>query len=508
MNVMLIYPPVAKPSEPPAGIARLAGFLKGNNIGVKTIDASLQGLLYLMNPEGLSDDTWTSRASGRLEKNLAALRRIETYKSIGRHTQAVTETERVLWASGRRISAGSTVSLADYHDKSLMPVRSSDLLASAGQPEKNPFFGYYSRQIIPFIEKESPDIVGLSINYLSQAICAFALAGLIRRLFPGMRIILGGGLVTAWKGLSDWKNPFEGLIDDIIAGGGERFFSDIFKLKSNQNKIGYKYEYTKEDLPDYLSPAKIIPFAASSACCWNRCSFCQERATATEGFSCSPVAALKSLSSITNEYSPGLVHFVDSTVPPAFLRQLAANPPGVPWYGFTRVTKELTDKDYCETLRRSGCRMLKLGIESGDQAVLDTLDKGIDIGLAAKALKALKSSGIATYIYLLFGTPLEDKESALKTLDFIRINAGSIDFINTAIFNLPAACAYEPGVAVRDFYEGDLSLYRDFIHPKGWDRKKARMFIDREFKRDALVSAILRRTPKVFTSNHAPFFFL
>ncbi len=508
MNVLLIYPPVAKPSEPPAGIARIAGFLKDNDINVKTIDASLHGLLYLMNPEGLPDDTWTSRASGRLQKNLAALRNMAAYQNPGRYTQAVTEIERVLWASGKRISAGSTVSLADYHDKNILPVRSADLLVTAEQPEKNPVFGYYSRKIIPFIEKESPDIVGLSVNYLSQAICAFALAGLIRRLFPSMRIILGGGLVTAWKGLPGWKNPFEGLIDDVVSGSGERFFTDILKLKGNQNKIGYSYHYSKEDLPQYLSPVSIIPIAASSACYWNRCSFCQEKATATESFSCSSVPALKSISSITNEYSPGLIHFVDSTVPPAFLKKLAANPPGVPWYGFARVSQELAEKDFCEALRRSGCRMLKLGIESGDQAVLDALDKGIDIGLAAHALKVLKSSGIATYIYLLFGTPPEDGGSALKTLDFVRENAASIDFINAAIFNLPAVCAHEPGISVRDFYEGDLGLYRDFIHPKGWDRKKAREFIDREFKRDATVSAILRRTPKTFTSNHAPLFFL
>jgi radical SAM superfamily enzyme YgiQ (UPF0313 family) len=307
-------------------------------------------------------------------------------------------------------------------------------------------------------------------------------------------------------GLPGWKNPFEGLIDDMAQGSGENFFSEIFKIKDIHSKIEYSYKYTIEDLPDYLSPCRVIPFAASSACCWNRCSFCQERASTKEVYSCRPVHALKSLSGIKNEYSPGLVHFVDSTIPPPFLKQIAKNPPGIPWYGFTRATKELAEKDFCKALRRSGCRMLKLGIESGDQAVLDSLEKGININLAAKALEALKSSGIATYIYLLFGTPPEDHESALRTLDFVRKNAASIDFINAAIFNLPAACAYEPGLIVHDFYEGDLSLYRDFVHPKAWDRKKARMFIDREFKRDASVSNILRKTPKVFTSNHAPFF--
>jgi hypothetical protein len=347
-----------------------------------------------MNVESTLDDTWTSRASGRLQKNLAALRSMDTYQSAGRYTQAVTETERVLWASCRQVSEDSTVSLADYHDKNLLPARSSDLLLSAEQPEKNPFYNYYSHKIIPLIEKELPDIIGLSINYLSQALCAFALAGVIRRHFPDMRIMLGGGLVTAWKGLPDWRNPFAGLIDDIVAGSGERFFSDILKTGNIHSRIEYNYRYSPEDLPYYLSPCTIIPFAASSSCCWNRCSFCQEKASAREGFSCIPGHALNSLSAIMGEYSPGLVHFVDSTIPALFLRKVAEKGPDIPWYGFTRVSPELAERDFCEALKRSGCRMLKLGIESGDQAVLDTLRKGIDINLAAKALEALKSSGI------------------------------------------------------------------------------------------------------------------
>jgi hypothetical protein len=33
------------------------------------------------------------------------------------------------------------------------------------------------------------------------------------------------------------------------------------------------------------------------------------------------------------------------------------------------------------------------------------------------------------------------------------------------------------------FYEGDLSLYTDFSHPEGWNRKEVRMFLDNEFKK-------------------------
>ncbi|MDY0042821.1 MAG: radical SAM protein, partial [Desulforhabdus sp.] len=55
-------------------------------------------------------------------------------------------------------------------------------------------------------------------------------------------------------------------------------------------------------------------------------------------------------------------------------------------------------------------------------------------------------------------------------------------------------------------YEGDLSLYTGFIHPKGWHRALVRQFFDREFKRHPVIASILREDPPLFTSNHAPFF--
>ena len=37
-------------------------------------------------------------------------------------------------------------------------------------------------------------------------------------------------------------------------------------------------------------------------------------------------------------------------------------------------------------------------------------------------------------------------------------------------------------------YEGELSLYTGFSHPKGWDRPKVRRFLEMEFKRQPAVA--------------------
>jgi radical SAM superfamily enzyme YgiQ (UPF0313 family) len=137
--------------------------------------------------------------------------------------------------------------------------------------------------------------------------------------------------------------------------------------------------------------------------------------------------------------------------------------------------------------------------------VLDGMQKGIDIDTASQALKTLTKAGIATYVYLLFGTPWETPSSARRTLEFTVRHRDTIGFLNLAIFNMPA-CGNGGEFETRSFYEADLSLYTDFLHPHGWDRRQVRSFLENEFKKHRDIAAILKKDPPLFTSNHAPFF--
>jgi radical SAM superfamily enzyme YgiQ (UPF0313 family) len=215
---------------------------------------------------------------------------------------------------------------------------------------------------------------------------------------------------------------------------------------------------------------------------------------------------MSEVSSLVGSTRPSLLHFLDNAISPGILQEIADAPPGVPWYGFVRFTRHLSDPDFCRKLRASGCVMLKLGLESGSQTVLDQMDKGIDLRLVTSCLKALHSAGIMTYVYLLFGTPGESLAEARQTLQFVTGHQQEISFLNLAIFNLPACGPQAEALEIREFYEGDLSIYRDFVHPRGWGRKEIRRFLDNEFKRAPAIHHILRNDPPLFTSNHAPFF--
>lgn len=504
--MLLIHPPVAKPCEPPAGIARLAGALQSHHIPCRLLDANLEGILWLLGEAPAAADTWTRRAAKNAGRNLVALRDSRTFQSPDRYDRAVREINRLLAASGRE--TGVVPGLADYQDSGLSPIRSADLLRAADRHRDNPFFPYFSRRLEEVLADPAAahaGVVGISLNYLSQALCTFALVGFLRERFPRLRIVLGGGLITSWQRRPGWRNPFTGLVDDLVAGPGELPLLEICGNGADA-AVHALPEYGQLPLADYLAPGLILPYSAASGCYWNRCSFCPERA---EGNGYHPVPtgrALDEIGELVARNRPVLLHLLDNAVSPSLLTGLADRPPGVPWYGFARFGRELADPGFCRALRRSGCVMLKLGLESGDQGVLDRLEKGIDLGLAEQVLTNLRQAGIGVYLYLLFGTPAETEPEARQTLAFVVRNRDAIGFLNLALFNMPV-CGDEAGIhATEPFYQGDLSLYTGFRHPGGWDRKEVRRFLEREFKRDPAVAAILRRDPPFFTSNLAPFF--
>ncbi|MBN2438852.1 MAG: radical SAM protein [Deltaproteobacteria bacterium] len=504
--VLLIYPPAAKACEAPGGPARLAGSLRRHGVACRVWDANLEGQMRLMevgrSGAEASADTWTRRAAKHLEKNLAALRSRGLYRNPDRYRRAVMDMNRLLATAARPY--GVRLSLADYEDKCFSPVQSIDLLQAAAAPETNPFYRWFRGRLSEILTETPVTHAGFSLNYLSQALTAFAMIGFLRQAFPKIRIVLGGGLITSWIRRPNWKTPFMGLVDALIAGPGE---APLLALLGKEHDGGAdRPDLGGFSLTDYLSPGTVLPYSASSGCWWRRCSFCPERAEGNPYRPLPPAQVTADLRALVAETKPALIHLLDNAISPALLDALTAEPPGSSWYGFTRVTSCLVDSDFCLRMRDSGCVMLKLGLESGDPGVLDALNKGIDLPTVSAALKNLKAAGIATYVYLLFGTPAETPAAARRTLAFTEEHAEEIGFLNLAIFNLPAYGPETGAFDTGEFYAGDLSLYRPFFHPRGWNRGEVRCFLEREFKKRPAVAGILRRDPPFFTSNHAPFF--
>jgi radical SAM superfamily enzyme YgiQ (UPF0313 family) len=511
--MILIHPPVAKPCEPPAGIAKLCGALNHHGVKYTVLDFNLEGLLSLLKTPPVSLDTWTSRAFRHLSRHLASLTGWEAYQDNGRYRRAIKDLNRLLEMTTR--SRPVRLGLANYQHNELSPARSLDLIRAAENPEDNPFYPYFRKRLSELLERERSSVIGFSLNYLNQALCTFAMIGFLKQEYPAVKLILGGGLITSWMRRPYWKNPFEGLVDHLVAGPGEVPLLSLFGVKGlkeySEKWVGndhYTPNYDSLPIRDYFAPAPILPYSASIGCYWNRCLFCPEKAEGNPYISIPVEEVIHDLLSLVERQKPVLIHLLDNAISPSLMEAIIKHPPGVPWYGFVKITRHLTDLDFCLTLKRSGCVMLQLGLESGDQNVLDYLQKGIDLEEASSALKNLKQAGIATYVYLLFGTPPEGLIEAQRTLEFVVKHYHCIDFLNLALFNMPIHGLEAQKMETKTFYEGDLSLYTSFNHPKGWNRQLIRQFLDKEFKRHPAIASILRRDLPVFTSNHAPFFIM
>ncbi len=532
--MLLLYPPAARTSEAPLGLARLAGHLRARGVAVRALDLCMEGYQALLSVPMSADgaDTWTRRAVKGREASAAALRGPAAYGDIARYRRSVGDLNRALAAAVEtlRPGRGIEVTLSDYRDAAASPHRKEDLIAQGRNYRDNLFHPFFAPRLEAVLEEFPARRIGVSLNYLSQALCAFALLGFLRERYPEKELLLGGALVNSWLALGriGKDERFEGLADAVFGGRGEDALEAYLGLQAGAAAPTATPAADAEtgaapraapDFADfaglpYFAPARIIPYNFSTGCPWKRCTFCPERAEDGRYRGLPPAGALAELASLIRGpetcarggEAAGLLHFTDNELSPAYLRALAFAPPGLPWYGFARFTRELAEADFCRRLAASGCVMLQLGLESGDQGVLDAVGKGTELPEIEAALRNLREAGIGAFVYVLFGTPEEDRDAALRTRDFVASHARNIDYLNVAIFNMPAAAAARSSLETRQFGEGDLSLYHEFVHPAGWNRDRVRAFLARDFDAEPEIRAILRRCPPVFTSNHAPFF--
>ncbi len=121
-----------------------------------------------------------------------------------------------------------------------------------------------------------------------------------------------------------------------------------------------------------------------------------------------------------------------------------------------RISSELA-----KGLRNSGCRVIAVGIESGDPKVLERINKVQDLNLVKRGIKFAKAEGVAIQAYFIVGLPGETSESFRKTLDYLEgldLESG-IDRVNFF-----AATPY-PGTA---FY-GNPDKFGIHILHQNWD---------------------------------------
>jgi len=115
------------------------------------------------------------------------------------------------------------------------------------------------------------------------------------------------------------------------------------------------------------------------------------------------------------------------------------------------VRVDTLDDELLATMKRSGCYMLALGIESASQEILDRARKKLNLDIVPDTVKRMRTHGILSMGFFIVGLPGETEETARKSIDFAkRINLDFVKFTHfvplpgTEIFDELTGAGYNP----------------------------------------------------------------
>jgi anaerobic magnesium-protoporphyrin IX monomethyl ester cyclase len=90
----------------------------------------------------------------------------------------------------------------------------------------------------------------------------------------------------------------------------------------------------------------------------------------------------------------------------------------VPWITVHGMRADHTDAELFELMKESGCKRVGFGVESGNQAVLDSIKKRQKLDDVRRAFKEARAAGLQTMGFFIFGLPADTEETMEDTIRF------------------------------------------------------------------------------------------
>lgn len=78
----------------------------------------------------------------------------------------------------------------------------------------------------------------------------------------------------------------------------------------------------------------------------------------------------------------------------------------------------MLDKEMMRLMKAAGCHMVKFGVESGSQKILDNIKKGTTIEQAVESFRLSREVGLSTHAHFMLGNPGDTRETVEETINF------------------------------------------------------------------------------------------
>lgn len=222
------------------------------------------------------------------------------------------------------------------------------------------------------------------------------------------------------------------------------------------------------DLRQYLSAwrehhgqASLALFCARG--CPYHCRWCSRAVFGNTHRRRTPALVVDELEGILDRYHPEMVWMADDVFTIhhgwlfAYAAELKRRGLRVPFECISRADR--LNEQVVATLAEMGCFRLWVGCESGSQRILDAMERGVTLGEVGQSIELLRSYGIASGMFLMWGydgEELADIESTIQQVK--RVNP---DLFFTTVAYPIRGTAYHSAVAGRVVNEKDWAVTTD-----------------------------------------------
>ena len=359
--------------------------------------------------------------------------------------------------------------------------------------------GMSENEQIKLIDKEKPEWVCIS--------CMSAYFNETKSLSlklkeKGYKVIIGGVHTT----FMPYMTLVETKCDYVIAGDGE---ISLPLLVKQGNNIGIKGIYSINDLRDENTPfeksdyyenlddipfpdwdqmqpkmyppapmgmvAKKYPIAPimASRGCPHSCIYCAGNQIYNKKMRFrSPQNVIDEIKLLINKYEVKEIQFIDANI---ILRRdfieeichlLIKEKIKVPWSCPSGIRADCFDYELAKLMKKAGCYMAVLGIESANPEILKIIKKGETIDTITSAINIAHKAGIITVGAFMLGLPGDTKETMRETIEYSKKVP-----LDRAVFSLldvlPGCEIWQKDKEKYKNFQQETSFAKPSIIPKG-----------------------------------------
>ncbi len=319
-----------------------------------------------------------------------------------------------------------------------------------------------------------------------------ALSRIIKEAFPSAKQVLGGS--AAGSGYKFFLN--DGIIDFLVAGEGEEAIVDVLSgnWQNNSSVASLKGRSVPSrqiinDLNSLSMPSykdfnarayidnnflhtgwRYMPMIASRGCPF-ACSFCYPNfgnvvRLRAEELVISEMEYLRKDYDIEAVYFWDEIQFLNKGWMENFCRKLLARKSGVKWVCVSRASL-LGEKDLplLRLAKKAGCLRIAIGIESGNQDILNMMNKKTEVKQMEHAIRIIRTAGIKATGSILAGYPGETGKTLRDTVNFANRNLLKTSFY--CLIPLPGSKIYDDCVA-KNLIKDECAYLED-VSQKGGD---------------------------------------